>query len=134
MKSSITLVLLSLAALFLAGCGARPEAPVDGIRVSVFYPKKEGARFDWEYYTQTHLPLVRSRFGPALKGLSIDEGLAGGAKDSPPAFVAVAHMTFDSIESFQAATAPHIAEVMADIPKFTTIEPIIQVSRIKPAR
>lgn len=127
------LILLSALACFFLGC-AKPSPPAGAIRVSVFYPKKEGGRFDWGYYTEKHLPLVSARFGSAMKTLVIEEGLGGGAKDVPPAFVAIAHMTFDSLESFQAATAPHTAEVMGDIPKFTTIEPVIQISRIKIAK
>lgn len=124
-------ILLTSLVFFLFGCDAKTPAHVGAIRVSVSYPKKDGASFDWTYYTEKHLPLVSSRFGAAMKSLSIDEGLGGGEADSPPPFVAVAHMTFDSLESFQAAVGPHVSEIMADIPKFTNITPVIQISRIK---
>jgi len=29
------------------------------IKVSVFYPHKEGARFDMDYYLDKHMPMVR---------------------------------------------------------------------------
>lgn len=125
---------LGILVLLLGGCASRPSSREGAIRVSVYYPQTAGGRFDWDYYVAKHLPLVRARFGPAMTSLSIDEGLAGGAKDSPPAFVAAAHMTFASLESFQAATAPHTPEIIADIPNFTSIVPVIQVSRIKVGR
>lgn len=101
------------------------------IRVSVLYPRKEGARFDWAYYLGTHVPLVGRKLGSAVKALSIEQGLGGAAPDSPPAFVAAAHLTFESVPAFQAAFAPHADEIMADIPRYTSIEPLIQISEVK---
>jgi uncharacterized protein (TIGR02118 family) len=101
------------------------------IRVSVLYPRKDGARFDWSYYTGTHVPLVGRKLGAALKGVAIEQGIAGGAPGSPAAFVAIAHLTFDSVPAFQAAFGPHAQEIMADIPKYTSIEPVIQISEVK---
>ena len=101
------------------------------IRMSVLYPRKEGARFDWAYYTGTHLPLVKRKLGTTLKALSVDEGLAGGVPESPAAFVAIANLTFESMTAFQAAFEEHAQELMADIPRFTSIEPIIQISEVK---
>lgn len=101
------------------------------IRVSVLYPKKEGARFDWTYYLGTHMPLVQTRLGSALKSVSVEQGIAGGAPGSPATFVALAHLGFESIAAFETAFGPHAAEFMADIPNYTPIEPIIQISEVK---
>src|SRR5207249_6052245 len=64
-----------------------------------------------------HMPMVARKFGAAAKGVSVEQGLAGGTPGSPPSFVAIAHFTFESVEAFQAAFAPHAAEIMADISK-----------------
>lgn len=101
------------------------------IRVSVLYPKKDGARFDWAYYTGTHVPLVGRKLGSALKSVAIEQGIGAGAPGSPAPFVAIANLTFDSVSAFEAAFGPHAAEIMADIPKYTSIEPIIQISEVK---
>lgn len=104
------------------------------ISVTVLYPNKEEARFDWAYYTETHIPLSRRRLGAALKSLAIEQGIAGGTPGlpAPPApFVAITHLTFDSVPAFEAAFGPHAEEIMADIPKYTSIEPIIQISEVK---
>ncbi len=55
----------------------------------------------------------------------------GGAPGSPAEFVALAHFTFDSVPAFQAAFGPHAAEIMGDLPKFTSIQPVVQISEIK---
>ncbi len=104
------------------------------IRVNVFYPRKEGARFDWTYYLEKHMPMVSRKFGSAAKGVGVEQGTSGGMPGSPPSFVAMAHFTFDSVEAFQAAFTPHAAEIMADIPNYTSIQPIIQISDVKIAR
>lgn len=65
------------------------------------------------------------------QGLSVEQGLAGCAPNSPAPFAALGHLLFGTIGAFQSAMASHGAEFMADLPKFINIEPIIQVSDVK---
>lgn len=99
------------------------------IKVSVIYPRTEGARFDMDYYLNRHMPMVREKLGAALKGSSVDRGIAGGAPGAPAPFVAMAHLTFDSVEAFQGAFAQSGAALMADVPNYTDIRPLTQVSQ-----
>jgi len=41
------------------------------------------------------------------------------------------HMTFNSVEDFQAAFAPNVEVIMADLANFTNVEPTIQISEIR---
>ena len=45
------------------------------IRLSVLYPKTEGATFDHDYYRDTHVPLAVKTWG--LDGAEIDKGVDG---------------------------------------------------------
>ena len=101
------------------------------IRVSVLYPQKQGARFDWSYYLGTHMPMVGRIFRTAAKETSIEQGIGGAAPGMPAPCVAIAHFIFDPAEGFQAAFAPHAQEIVADSPKFTSIEPVIQINEIR---
>jgi uncharacterized protein (TIGR02118 family) len=101
------------------------------IRVDVLYPHTAGARFDWDYYLGTHVPLVAARFGAAARTTSVAQGLAGGAPGTPAPFVAIASFTFASVPAFQAVFGPHAAEILADIPRYTSIQPLVQISEIK---
>lgn len=101
------------------------------INLSVLYPHKDGARFDMDYYLAKHMPLVRERCCAALKATSVEQGLAGVAPDSPPTFVAVTHIGFDSVAELQSVLGAHAAELMADVPSFTNIEPTLQVCELK---
>jgi uncharacterized protein (TIGR02118 family) len=101
------------------------------IKVSVLYPKSDGSTFDIGYYCRTHMPMVAAKCGAALKRMEIDEGAAGGAPGSPPPYAAMGHLYFDSVEAFQAAFGPNTREIMADIPNYTNIKPLIQISQVK---
>ncbi len=101
------------------------------IRVSVMYPRTEGASFDMDYYVNKHMPMVAERCGDALKGMTVLEGLAGIAPGEPPTYVCVGSLNFDSIEAFQGAFGPHAGEIMGDIPNYTSIAPVVQISDVK---
>jgi uncharacterized protein (TIGR02118 family) len=100
------------------------------IKVSVMYPYAAGARFDHGYYRDKHLPMVKKRMGDACKHYTIDKGIAGGAPGSTPTYIGMCHIFCDSVETFQAAFGPHAAEIMADIPNYTDLTPVIQISDV----
>jgi uncharacterized protein (TIGR02118 family) len=92
------------------------------IRLSVLYPKTEGASFDHDYYRDSHVPLALKTWG--LDSAEIDTGI-----DGP--YDAAVHVTFDSMEAFGAALgAPGTADVQADVANYTTIVPAMQISEI----
>jgi uncharacterized protein (TIGR02118 family) len=101
------------------------------IKISVLYPHKDGAAFDMDYYLNRHIPMVRETLGTTCKGIAVEQGLSGAAPGSRPTYVAMGHILFDSVEAFHAAFAQHGAKFMADVPHYTTIEPVIQVSEVK---
>jgi len=67
----------------------------------VLYPNSADGTFDIEYYCNTHLPFVVNLLGRCVESGSVDSGLAGGEPGEAPAFVAMGHMTFNSVEEFQ---------------------------------
>lgn len=100
------------------------------IKVSVFYPNTENGKFDIAYYCNSHMPMVKDKLGDACKGLAVDQGVSGAEPGSRPTYVAAGHLFFDSVEAFQAAFGPHAKEIMADIPNYTNIQPIIEINNI----
>ena len=101
------------------------------IKVSVFYPNEEGKKFDMDYYRNSHIPMVQEKLGDACKGAAIDQGLGGGEPGYPATYVAMVHLNFDSVEAFQTAFAPHAETIMADVPNYTDIQPVFQISEVK---
>jgi uncharacterized protein (TIGR02118 family) len=100
------------------------------IKVSVFYPNGDGKKFDMTYYLNTHVPLVSATLGDALINASYDKGLAGGQPGSSAPFVAIANLYFNSMEAFGQAFAGGAPILMADLPNFTDIEPVIQINEV----
>lgn len=98
------------------------------IKVNILYPNKEGARFDLDYYVNTHMPMSIEKLGPALRGVSVEQGLGGTEPGSPPAYIAMCHLRFDSMDAFMAAFLPNAEALQGDIPNYTDIDPIIQFS------
>jgi uncharacterized protein (TIGR02118 family) len=92
------------------------------IRFSVLYPAGDGATFDHDYYRDKHIPLACRTWG--LDGAEIDRGTTGP-------YVAAVHFRFESMEAMTAAlSAEGTGDVLADIPNYTNITPIQQISEI----
>jgi uncharacterized protein (TIGR02118 family) len=100
------------------------------IKISVMYPNVPGARFDHDYYRDKHMPLVAKRMGDACLRYTIDKGLAGAAPGAPATYVGMCHIFCVSPESFQSAFGPHAQEIMGDIPNYTDISPVLQISEV----
>lgn len=98
------------------------------IIVSVLYPNGPGSKFDLDYYLERHMPMVQRRLGTPLQRVAVERGLAGGAPGTPPPFLAVAHLYFESVEAFERAFGPHAESILADIPNYTNTTPVIQIS------
>ena len=101
------------------------------IKLSVLYPNKDGAKFDMDYYCRTHMPMVQSTLGAVCRRIAVEQGMAGGAPGSAAPYVAMGHLYFDSLAAFQAEFPQHAPKFMADLPNFTNIEPVIQISDVK---
>ena len=94
--------------------------------VTVLYPNKEGARFDFDYYMKTHIPMVSGFFG---KGIDVQKGVSS-PMGSSAAFVCSARIWINSVEHFQTVMEQHGGKILADISNYTNIEPIIQIDEV----
>ena len=66
------------------------------------------------------------------KSMAVEQGLGGGAPVRAPTYAgAMGHLYFNSVAAFEAAFASHAAAIMADIPNYTNIQPVIQISEVK---
>jgi uncharacterized protein (TIGR02118 family) len=99
------------------------------VKVTIFYPNSPGAKFDMNYYTTSHMPMVQRKVS-TCKGIAAEKGLAGGAPGSAPTYIAIGHLLFDSVEAFESAFAPHAPEILADVPNYTNVQPILQINQI----
>ena len=100
------------------------------IKVSVMYANTAEARFNHEYYRDKHMPLVKARMGDSCKYYTVDKGLAGGTPGTPATYVVMCNIFCDSVDAFQSGFGPHAQEIMADIPNYTDLSPVIQISEV----
>jgi uncharacterized protein (TIGR02118 family) len=116
----------SLGAMAVMSSEIVEAAPEQTMSLNVIYPNHNGARFDPTYYRVTHIPL-------AMKVMKADkviliEGVA--MEDSAPPYAMIAHFEFASLEALKAAVAnPAMAEVRADVAKFTDIKPTVMLGK-----
>ena len=101
------------------------------VKVSIFYQSKPGGRFDVDYYLNTHMPLALGLLGSAVKAVSVEIGLLGGTPDQQPPFTAICGFTCETVQAFTDAFLPSAEVLQRDIPKYTDLTPVIQVSEIR---
>ncbi len=75
--------------------------------------------------------MARDLMGSALKGFEIEHGISGREPDTKPTYVAIAHLYFNSVDAYKSSYGPHAAEIQNDIPNYTDIQPIMQISRVE---
>ena len=98
--------------------------------VTVMYPETEGKRFDLTYYMNKHMPMVASHGQDlGLQSYQVVRGV-GGPGGGQPAYRVVAHLTVDSLQTFQSGLEKHGREIMGDITNYTDIQPVIQFSEV----
>jgi len=101
-------------------------------KISVLYPNHKGARFDVRYYLDRHVPRSIELLGnhPGFKGVSVDHGAAGAEPGTDAPYVIMCHFLFDSQEDFLAAFTPHATTLQGDVPNYTDIQPLIQITDV----
>jgi uncharacterized protein (TIGR02118 family) len=100
------------------------------IKVSVFYPNGGDNTFNMDYYCNKHVPMVAGLLGDAVKGATVEKGLAGGTSEAPAEYAAIGNLYFNSIEAFEKSFGANSDAIMADLPNYTNSEPVLQISEV----
>jgi uncharacterized protein (TIGR02118 family) len=94
--------------------------------LNILYANHPGARFDTAYYRGTHIPLAMKVM--KAEHVILIEGVPMG--DAAPPYAMIAHFQFASPEALQSALAnPAMAEVRADVPRFTDIKQTVMMGK-----
>lgn len=101
--------------------------------LTVTYPMKTDASFDFDYFRSSHLPKVGECFKPFGLGyasvLRGEEMLGGG----DPAYLATTILSFATEEGAREAIASDDAKsLIADLANFTNVMPIMQFNSAVP--
>ncbi|THB64126.1 MAG: EthD family reductase [Gammaproteobacteria bacterium] len=101
------------------------------IKVSVMYPNKTDGHFNIEYYKTVHMQMINDTVGHILKGYEVDAAISKELCEVDSPYIAIGHLIFESLETFQKEYLPHRDTFKADLVNFTDITPIVQISEIK---
>jgi uncharacterized protein (TIGR02118 family) len=101
------------------------------IKVSVLYLKEEGKTFDMSYYCEKHMPMVQKLLGTACINVAVDQGVTGKTPGSIPTYVAMGHLSFNTLGDFQSAFALNAEVILGDVPNYTDTKYIVQISEVK---
>ncbi len=94
--------------------------------LNVIYPNHDGARFDTSYYRSSHIPLAMKVMNAA--SVILIEGVPNGSTAAP--FAMIAHFQFASSEALKAALGnPAMADLRADVARFTDIKPTVMLGK-----
>jgi uncharacterized protein (TIGR02118 family) len=85
-----------------------------------------------DYYLQRHMPGAVERLSayPGYRGVSVVRGIGGGEPGAEPAYIAMCHYQFDSLDQFLAAFSANSAFLQGDMPNYTDVEAIVQISEV----
>jgi len=93
------------------------------IKVSIFYPRKEGGQFDMDYYLETHMPMSIERLcvHPGFRGVSVERGLDGAVPGTDATYVSMCHFCSTGWKTLW----PHLLRMRAS---FRAISRTIRIS------
>jgi uncharacterized protein (TIGR02118 family) len=101
------------------------------IKVTVMYPNEEGKKFDMDYYVNKHIPMVADLLTPGgMIRVELEKGISGTDPNSPPMYVAVGNLYFNTIDEVHAAFSTHGGAIMGDIPNYTDISPQFLIGEV----
>ncbi len=132
----IIFLFLCFAFISLSSCTTsklhNAATPATGMfKVAILYPNGAGKTFDMNYYEQTHMPLVAGFLGKNLKFYEIDKGVAGRTPSDSIPFVAIGYFYCYNVADYTKAVGQNRDAIIADIKRYTNIQPIVQISEIK---
>jgi len=76
-----------------------------------------------DYYLNKHMKIVEKAWAPKTWRITLPK-MPDGSKGQ---YYLQADLTFESMESFQSALKNGAAEVLSDVPNFTTTQPLLMV-------
>ena len=101
------------------------------IRVTVLFPRTSDSHFDMDYYLSKHVPMTTEKLQSLGFPVEAEVDQSVGTLTGEPApYAAIGYLLFEKMEDLQKGLATHGAEIMADIPNFTNVQPQIQVGNI----
>ncbi len=99
------------------------------IRVAVIYPSGDDKTFDLDYYLNHHMRMVDELLKPlGMLDSEVDSGVAAG--ESPQPYTTIGYLRFNTLEDWERAIESAGEQLYGDVPNYTNITPVLQISEI----
>ena len=100
------------------------------IRITLVYRRKEGGRFDFDYFVNHHVEMSRRILSDCgLLSIEVEKCIKTlDGKD--PDFICISHVDFENEAGLTKVLEAHGDEMMADFINYTNIDPEIHVCEI----
>lgn len=97
--------------------------------LTIMYPFEEGATFDADYYRDNHLTLIMDLYGAqAIRRFELRK--PAEVPGANPAFMGSVNIYIENQAAFDAAGAEHTETLVADVPNFSSVFPVVVVTEI----
>jgi len=104
------------------------------IRVTGLYREKSESEFDFDYYLNTQMPLVKKRLADFGMGeFEAERGIEAADGEAAP-YLCIVHNEFPTIDDFKRGFEKHGEELSADVPNYTNIAPELKIGEIVKSR
>lgn len=129
-----TTLYLLLVLCIIGGCVENKETSDStekgAIKVTIMYPNGVDKIFDMDYYSGRHMPMLAQLFGDKMKKYEIDKGLSGRTPEDEIPYLAIGYLYFGKLSDYQEAFGPNAETILSDIPNYTNIQPLVQISQV----
>ena len=99
------------------------------IQVTILYPDAPGAKFDHDYYVNVHMPMSIDLLGPSMISVTVARGIQSPPWPEPR-YAAVCTFLCRSREAYEDVFLPNMEKLQGDMPNYTDIESIVQLSEV----
>ena len=98
-------------------------------KISVMYPNRPGTHGDIDYYVHKLMKPVQELMQPeGLVKIAADKGISAPGRPAP--YHRIGQLTFDDPAGYDRSIQKHTRQGRGDIPNFTDVTPIRQVSEV----
>ena len=134
MKTKFFLIIL-LTTTFIMSCHKSDKvgsstSKIGMVKITILYPNGDGKNFDMDYYANKHMPMVADVLGDSLKFFKIDKGIGGRTPNDKTPYLAIGYLYFDTLSEYQNSFGPNAQKITSDIPNYTNIQPVVQISEV----
>ena len=100
------------------------------IRLTALYRNSPEARFDFDYYLESHMKLSQSLLKEyGMLSFEVEKCLQTMSGDEPD-YLCITHVDFENMEGLMKGLEAHADELMADVASYTNIDPEVEVCEV----